>query len=181
MLTVNEEIFLKELSEKNIRLEDIHRLLVEKLKTLHLKVATAESCTGGLISQKITALSGSSSVFDCGICSYSNEIKAKILGVDKNTLETLGAVSAEVAIQMSDGVRKLSKSDVAVSTTGIAGPTGATKNKPIGLVYIGISTLTKTFAVKCLFCETRHNSREKVRELAACYALYKLYSEISGD
>lgn len=181
MLTINEETFLKELSEKNIRLEDIHKRLVEKLKTLHLKVATAESCTGGLISQKITALSGSSSVFDCGVCSYSNEIKTKVLGVDKHTLDTLGAVSAEVAMQMSYGVRKLSESDVAISTTGIAGPTGATADKPIGLVYVGVSTLKKTFAVKCLFCETKHNDRERVRELSACYALYKLYSEISGD
>ena len=150
MLTINEETFLKELSEKNIRLEDIHKRLVEKLKTLHLKVATAESCTGGLISQKITALSGSSSVFDCGVCSYSNEIKTKVLGVDKHTLDTLGAVSAEVAMQMSYGVRKLSESDVAISTTGIAGPTGGTKEKPVGLCYIGIANKDKIVVKKVL-------------------------------
>ena len=167
MLTVNEETFLKELEEKKIVFRDINKLLVEKLKTLHCKVATAESCTGGLISEKITALSGASDVFDCGVCSYSNEIKADVLGVEKSVLDTLGAVSAEVAVQMSDGVRKLSGSDVAISTTGIAGPTGATADKPLGLVYVGVSTTKKTFAVKCLFCQTKHNYRERVRELSA--------------
>ena len=143
-----------------------------------MKIATAESCTGGLISKKITEVSGSSAVFDCGVCSYSNEIKSKVLGVDKAVLDTLGAVSAETAMQMAKGVRLLANSDIAVSTTGIAGPTGATPQKPVGLVYIGLSTAQGDIAVKALLAENKTNTRERVRELAAATALYLAYKNI---
>ena len=181
MLTINEDVFLNELAEKGMDFSTVNVLLVEKLKEKQMKTAVAESCTGGLISQKITAVSGSSEVFDCGICSYSNTIKAKVLGVDETVLQTLGAVSSEVAIQMADGVKKLAESDVAVSTTGIAGPTGGTPQKPTGLVYIGIALPERTYCIKALFCQTRPNSRERVRELSATYALYRLYLELSDE
>ena len=144
----------------------------------NMKIATAESCTGGLISKKITEVSGSSAVFDCGVCSYSNEIKSKVLGVDKAVLDTLGAVSAETAKQMAKGVRLLANSDIAVSTTGIAGPTGGTPQKPVGLVYIGISTAQGDIAVKALLAENKTNTRERVRELAMAGALYLAYKNI---
>lgn len=178
ILTITEESLLKELEESNIDLNSIHELVVKALAENNMKISTAESCTGGLISKKITEVSGSSAVFDCGVCSYSNEIKNKVLGVDKAVLDTLGAVSAETAKQMAKGVRLLSNSDIAVSTTGIAGPTGATPQKPVGLVYIGLSTAQGDIAVKALLAENKINTRERVRELAAATALYLAYKNI---
>lgn len=175
MLVVTENSFLAELKEENIDIKDINKLAVDSLIKRKMKISSAESCTGGLISKMITEISGASSVFDCGVCSYSNGIKHKILGVDENTLNTLGAVSAETAMQMACGVRKLAESDFGISTTGIAGPTGGTSEKPVGLVYIGYSDSEQTFAVKALFCADRSNNRERVRELSANYALYNVY------
>lgn len=175
VITVTEESFLNELKENSINFNSINKVLVAELIRQKIKVATAESCTGGFISKKITEVSGSSAVFDCGVCSYSNEIKAKVLGVDKNVLDTLGAVSAETAQQMAQGVKTLANSHIGVSTTGIAGPTGGTNEKPVGLVYIGVSTPQKLFAVKALFSENERNSRERVRELATAYAMYIVY------
>ncbi len=177
--TITEESFLKELEENGIEFCNINKLLVKALVENNMKIATAESCTGGLISKNITEVSGSSAVFDCGVCSYSNDIKNKVLGVNKNTLDTLGAVSAETAIQMANGVRLLSASDIAISTTGIAGPTGGTATKPVGLVYIGFSTTNKNFAVKALLAQNKTNSRKRVRELASAYAMYLAYKELS--
>lgn len=178
ILTITENSLLKELEESNIDLNSINELVVKALSENNMKIATAESCTGGLISKKITEVSGSSAVFDCGVCSYSNEIKNKVLGVDKAVLDTLGAVSAETAKQMAKGVRLLSNSDIAISTTGIAGPTGGTPQKPVGLVYIGISTAQGDIAVKALLAENKNNTREKVRELATASALYLAYKNI---
>lgn len=179
ILTITEESLLKELEQSNIDLNSINELVVKALAENNMKIATAESCTGGLISKKITEVSGSSAVFDCGVCSYSNEIKNKVLGVDKAVLDTLGAVSAETAKQMAKGVRLLANSDIAVSTTGIAGPTGATPQKPVGLVYIGLSTAQGDIAVKALLAENKNNTRERVRELATAGALYLAYKNIS--
>lgn len=179
ILTITEESLLKELEQSNIDLNSINELVVKALAENNMKIATAESCTGGLISKKITEVSGSSAVFDCGVCSYSNEIKNKVLGVDKAVLDTLGAVSAETAKQMAKGVRLLANSDIAVSTTGIAGPTGATPQKPVGLVYIGLSTAQGDIAVKALLAENKNNTRERVRELATAGALYLVYKNIS--
>ena len=179
ILTITEESLLKELEQSNIDLNSINELVVKALAENNMKIATAESCTGGLISKKITEVSGSSAVFDCGLCSYSNEIKNKVLGVDKAVLDTLGAVSAETAKQMAKGVRLLANSDIAVSTTGIAGPTGATPQKPVGLVYIGLSTAQGDIAVKALLAENKNNTRERVRELATAGALYLAYKNIS--
>ena len=180
MLKITEESFLKELSENDISIDEINILLVNKLTEKCLKIATAESCTGGLISKKITEIPGASAVFDCGICSYSNEIKYKILGVDENVLNTLGAVSSETAIQMAQGVRQLADSYIGVSTTGIAGPAGGTAEKPVGLVYIGVSMPGKAYSIKALFAENKINNREKIRNLAAAYAMYIVYKEIKN-
>lgn len=181
MITVAEESFLNELRENNIDFNSINKLLVAELMKQKIKVATAESCTGGLISKKITEISGVSVVFDCGVCSYSNDIKIKLLGVDKNVLGTFGAVSEETAKQMAQGVRYLAQSHIGVSTTGIAGPTGETDEKPVGLVYIGVSTPQKLFAVRAFFSENKKNSRERVRELAAAYAMYIVYKVITDN
>lgn len=117
----------------------IEEAVIEKLKEKHMKVATAESCTGGLIAKRITDVPGASEVFDCGIISYANEIKHRVLGVSEDDLNKYGAVSEPVARQMAQGALKISGADIAVSVTGIAGPDSDSTNKPVGLVYIGLA------------------------------------------
>lgn len=117
----------------------IEEAVIEKLKEKHMKVATAESCTGGLIAKRITDVPGASEVFDCGIISYANEIKHRVLGVSEDDLKKYGAVSEPVARQMAQGALKVSGADIAVSVTGIAGPDSDSTNKPVGLVYIGLA------------------------------------------
>lgn len=117
----------------------IEEAVVPMLIKNKLKLATAESCTGGLIGKRITNVSGASNVFDCGIISYSNEIKHRILGVSKEVLNEFGAVSAEVAKQMAQGALRLSGADIAVSVTGIAGPSSDGTSKPVGLSYIALA------------------------------------------
>ncbi len=115
--------------------ERVYRLLMKKDKTL----ATAESCSGGLMAHRLTNIPGVSKVFLLGVVSYSNEAKSRVLGVDAEAIETYGAVSAEVASQMAEGVRRLAGSDIGVGITGIAGPTGGSKEKPVGTVYMALS------------------------------------------
>jgi PncC family amidohydrolase len=138
--------------------------LLNKISTLlkkqNLTVATAESCTGGLISHTLTNISGSSEYFDRGIVSYSNRAKMELLGVSGTVLKEYGAVSAEVARAMAEGIRIKSNVDVGMATTGIAGPTGGTKEKPVGLVYIAISTLNNTEVKKFLFSGNRLQNKE---------------------
>lgn len=115
--------------------------LVEKARTAKVMIATAESCTGGLIAGAITEVPGSSDVFDRGFVTYSNDAKMKMLGVKTETLATFGAVSAETAREMAFGALANSNADFAVAVTGIAGPAGGTPEKPVGLVYIGVAEL----------------------------------------
>ena len=117
----------------------IEEAVVAMLKEHHLKVATAESCTGGLIAKRITDVPGASEVFECGIISYANEIKHKVLDVSEDDLNKYGAVSEPVAKQMAQGALKVSGADIAVSVTGIAGPDSDSTDKPVGLVYIGLA------------------------------------------
>lgn len=117
----------------------IEEAVIEKLKEKHMKVATAESCTGGLIAKRITDVPGASEIFDCGIISYANEIKHRVLGVSEDDLNKYGAVSEPVARQMAQGALKVSGADIAVSVTGIAGPDSDSTSKPVGLVYIGLA------------------------------------------
>lgn len=178
MVTLTVSDFRKLLQKNEMKPEELEFRLVELLNEKHLKVATAESCTGGLISERITRVSGSSEVFDCGVCSYANAIKVKVLGVSEETLAVLGAVSAETAIQMAEGVKKLSGADIAVSTTGIAGPTGGTAEKPVGLVYMGVCTDENAYAVRLLLCgENGQNDRATIRRLASSAALFSVLSE----
>ena len=114
--------------------------LVGKLAEKGLTCATAESCTGGGVGNAITAVPGSSAVFWGGVISYDNSVKRDVLGVPENVLATVGAVSQECAAAMAKGVRRLLKTDLAVSVTGIAGPGGGTAEKPVGLVWFGLAT-----------------------------------------
>ncbi|HVN48538.1 MAG TPA: nicotinamide-nucleotide amidohydrolase family protein, partial [Bacteroidota bacterium] len=143
--------------------EVVGTLLAEK----KLSLAVAESCTGGLIADRITNISGSSNYFERGIISYSNESKTQELHVPENLIQQYGAVSKEVAEAMAEGIRKTSGVNIGISTTGIAGPTGATQEKPIGLVWIGYSDAKSTFAIKFIF----NGERRIVKERAAQAAL----------
>lgn len=163
--------FLELLEKEHIAEDDLPQLLVDTLIKKKLRIATAESCTGGMISAAITSVSGASGVFDCGVCSYANFIKSKLVDVKEETLATYGAVSDKTAMEMARGVRILSGADVGVSTTGIAGPLGGTPYKPVGLVYIGVSTEMGLKYEKMLLGEG-DNDRRRIRELATAAALY---------
>ncbi len=163
--------FLELLEKEHIAEDDLPQLLVDTLIKKKLRIATAESCTGGMISAAITSVSGASGVFDCGVCSYANFIKSKLVDVKEETLATYGAVSDKTAMEMARGVRILSGADVGVSTTGIAGPLGGTPYKPVGLVYIGVSTEMGLKYEKMLLGEG-DNDRRRIRELATSAALY---------
>ena len=141
--------------------------LVELLKARGLVCATAESCTGGGVGSAITSVPGSSAVFAGGVISYSNEVKRDVLGVSAEALERYGAVSPQVAEQMADGVRRLLKTDLAVSLTGIAGPDGGSDEKPVGLVWFGLSTKDGTRTEKAIF----RGDRAQVRAQAVVHAL----------
>ena len=142
------------------------RILTEK----NMKIATAESCTGGMIAQMITDISGASRVFDCGIVSYSNCIKSSLLGVSEDTLKKHGAVSEETVREMVSGVLKISGADIGIAVSGIAGPSSDDTDKPVGLIYIAVATNEKTF-VKKLNNSFSVNIRENNRNSAANEAL----------
>ena len=141
--------------------------LVKELCDRNLKIATAESCTGGLLAKKITDVSGSSKIFDMGIVSYANRIKNEFLEVPNDILDTVGAVSEETARQMAIGVTKLAQADIGVGITGIAGPTGGTPEKPVGLVYFGVyfKPEDKLIVKKLMLDGNRDEIREKTTEL----------------
>jgi len=137
--------------------------VINKFKKKNILIAIAESCTGGYISHMITNISGASKIFERGIVSYSNQAKVDILKVNPQILEKKGAVSKEVAKEMAYGVRVMSKPcDIGIGVTGIAGPTGGTPEKPVGLVYIGFSTKEKNFVEKFIFKTDRIGFKEEV-------------------
>ena len=130
---------------------NINKKLVSLLESKKLKIAIAESCSGGMLSSAITSISGSSKVFIMGLVTYSNQAKSSILKVPKKIIKKHGAVSVQCCLAMVNNLHKISKSKVCVSITGIAGPTGGSKLKPVGLVYIGIKIGKKVFVNKYIF------------------------------
>ncbi len=140
--------------------------LVSLLTARQMTCATAESCTGGGIGAAITSVSGASAVYKGGIISYANEAKENLLGVKSVTLAQHGAVSPETAAQMAQGARQKLKVDLAVSVTGVAGPTGGTPEKPVGLVWFGVASARGTFTEKHIFAGDRAEIRAATAEQA---------------
>jgi nicotinamide-nucleotide amidase len=150
--------------------ELIHNILIEKGLTL----ATAESCTGGAIASRFTAMAGASAYFLGGVVAYANEAKRDILGVNYDDITSYGAVSEQVARQMAEGVRRITGADYAIATTGIAGPTGGTAEKPVGTVWMAVATPTQTIAV-LRNCGT---DRGQIINRASAYVIEMLYKEL---
>lgn len=157
--------------------ETLERAVVELLSKNGLSITAAESCTGGLVCGKIVNVSGASEVFRGGYITYSNKQKKNVIGVKKSTLEKYGAVSEQVAAEMAKGALEVSKADVAISTTGIAGPGGGTPEKPVGLVYIGCAVKNKVFVERFQFS----GSRNKVRESTVVAALSMVRKYVSSE
>ena len=136
--------------------------IVKLLTKKKLTVSFAESCTGGLLASSITSISGSSKVFNLGLVTYSNNAKIRLLKVPKKTINKYGAVSYETCLSMVKNLSKISKSNISISITGVAGPNGGTKEKPIGLVYIGLKKGSKIIIKKNLFKNKKRISIQKV-------------------
>ncbi len=149
----------------------LQNAFVQELKRKGKKAATAESCTAGLVSKRITEISGASQVFECGVVSYANRIKAEILGVSQQTLDTYTEISEQTAREMARGIRKLSGADIGLSVTGLAGPDGGTPEKPVGLVYICASCDGFEKVQELHLSRGRRNEREDIRYLAASHLL----------
>jgi len=143
-------------------MKKLSQKVVKILKKKRLKVSFAESCTGGLLSSTITSISGSSKVFTIGLVTYSNQSKINLLKVPKNIIRKHGAVSYETCLSMVKNLNKISKTNISVSITGIAGPKGGTKKKPVGLVFIGIKKGNKTLVKKYLFKNKKRSSIQRV-------------------
>ena len=154
--------------------EELIKKVTEKLINKNLTISAAESCTGGLLSHYFTYLSGSSDYFERGVISYSNNSKSELLKVKKETIEKFGAVSDQTAKEMAEGIKKLAGTDIGISTTGIAGPTGGTKEKPVGLVFIGISYKKNTDSIKFIF----NGNRLEIKEKACEQALKQLFKKL---
>ena len=135
--------------------------LIKLLIRRKIKISVAESCTGGLLASAITSISGASKIFNLGLVTYSNHAKVRILKVNKNIIKKYGAVSYECCYAMVNNLSKISKANINVSITGIAGPRGGTKKKPVGLVYIGIKKGNKIEIIKCLFKSKKRSSIQK--------------------
>ena len=137
------------------------KYLIKLLTKKKLKISFVESCTGGLLASTITSTSGASKVFNLGLVTYSNQAKIKILKVNKNLIKKYGAVSHECCSAMVKNLSRISKANINVSITGIAGPKGGTKQKPVGLVYIGVKKGKKILINKCLFKSKKRSSIQR--------------------
>lgn len=155
----------------------VQALVHDLLSQHHLTLATAESCTGGTIASRFTAMSGSSQYFLCGVVSYSNEAKRDVLGVNYDDIMRYGAVSETVVRQMAEGARRISGADYAISTSGIAGPTGGSKEKPVGTVWMAVATPTRTISMM----RNSGTDRSQVINRASAYAIEMLYKELQKD
>jgi len=163
--------------------ESIRKLaeaLVNELTGSGKAVATAESCTGGWVAKAITDVAGSSAVFGYGIVSYSNGAKESMVGVQNKTLEDHGAVSSEVVEEMAKGTLRLSGADIAVAVSGVAGPGGGTKEKPVGMVWFGWAVRDGANAMVDTSCEQFTGDRELVREASVAYALQGVRERIES-
>ena len=145
--------------------------VVKILKKKKIKISFAESCTGGLLSSSITSISGSSKIFTLGLVTYSNQAKISILKVPKKLIIKHGSVSYETCLSMVKNLYKISKTNISVSITGVAGPKGGTKHKPVGLVYIGIKKGNKTLVKKYLFKNKKRNSIQRNTVNKALYLI----------
>ena len=135
--------------------------IVKKLNKKKLKISFAESCTGGMLASKITSISGASKVFGLGLVTYSNQAKISVLKVNKSIIQKYGAVSSQCCEAMVKNLAKISKAQINVSITGIAGPKGGTKTKPVGLVYIGVKNKNKILITKNIFKYKDRNGIQK--------------------
>ena len=161
-------------------IEQLAQRVIELGTDKDIQIATAESCTGGLIAGALTEISGSSAVVDRGFVTYSNEAKAELLNVPMETINDKGAVSATVARAMVTGALANSRAQLAVAVTGVAGPTGGTAKKPVGLVYIAVQSLDGLVNVKeCLFANQGATTRAQVRQMTVETALEMLIQEMS--
>lgn len=154
-----------------IDIGNLQNAVVQTLQEKNMTVATAESCTGGSVSRAITDIPGSSAVFQCGLCTYANEMKQKLLGVKEETLKQFGAVSAETAEEMAKGVRDISGAHIGIGITGLAGPGGGSREKPVGLVYISINSDALSETKKLNLSRGHKNERDLIRRYATLYAL----------
>tara|TARA_B110001454_G_scaffold148007_1_gene137410 strand:+ start:97 stop:567 length:471 start_codon:yes stop_codon:yes gene_type:complete len=148
--------------------------LVKKLIQKKLKISFAESCTGGMLSSTITSVSGSSKIFNLGLVTYSNRVKMDVLKVPKKIISKYGAVSKECCLSMVVNLSKISKANISISITGIAGPNGGTKLKPVGLVYIGIKKGNKIIVQKNLFKSKNRISIQKATTIKVLNSLLAL-------
>jgi len=156
-------------------MKKLSQKIVKLLKKKKLKVSVVESCTGGMLSSAITSVSGSSKIFSMGFVTYSNHSKNYLLKVPKQIIKKYGAVSVQCCFSMVNSLSKISKSDVSVSITGIAGPSGGTKQKPIGLVYIGIKRANKVKINRFLF---KNKGRSNIQKAATKKALELILNTI---
>ena len=153
---------------------NLNQKLVSLLKRKKFKLAVAESCTGGMLSSAITSVSGSSKVFNLGLVTYSNQAKTSVLKIPKQIIKKNGAVSVQCCLAMVNNLSKISKSKVCISITGIAGPKGGTKSKPIGLIFIGIKVGKKVVVNKCNFKDNGRISIQKQTVKKSINLLLKL-------
>ena len=153
------------------------KALVDYLLERKLTISCAESCTGGQIAAAITAVSGCSAVFPGGVCTYSEEMKIKMLGVKRETLDTYGVVSPQTALEMARGVRSLTGSDIAVATTGIAGPSGGTSEQPVGTVCLAIVRDED----ECAWCENFAAGEEAARTEIQRRAVRRVLEEVMNQ
>lgn len=161
-------------------ISELSRAIVERCAQSGAKAATAESCTGGMISAAITAVAGSSAAIELGVCSYSNRIKREVLGVSGDTLSRKSEYSAECAQEMARGVMELAGADFGVSTTGVAGPAGGSAQHPVGEVHIGVCSRTQCRAERFLFSAQGAEPRAEIRAQATRQALAMLLELMQG-
>ena len=150
-------------------MKSLIRILIKK----KIKISFAESCTGGLLASTVTSISGASKIFNLGLVTYSNQAKINVLKVNKNVIRKYGAVSYECCLAMVQNLSRISKANINVSITGIAGPKGGTKQRPVGLVYIGVKKGNKIKINKCLF---KSNNRSSIQRATVKKALNLILS-----